>query len=265
MYSPYLQQYIEQISNIAEVNPHDVEFLRETLACFLGAFGRAINASTDPEGDLLQVSIRLLLLDDALGRVDDPTEFESIHYLVGLGFEQTGELLARFSSANSEEPVSPLESDDWFGLTLALLHYLAGGHRVQALSVIRHLQRLARARQDGPFGAEYTSAARAFRALHSGWAAPNADGNAAPSIWGQLLFEDFQPRNATEKRITRLAKKIRDRKEVALYDLGLGFETEWLALRGINDPSAIEFWQGYLEELKKRGISSFTREERGSG
>lgn len=262
MYSSYLQEYVAQLSHVAQVDPYDIEFLRETLACFIGAFGKVIGASTDPEGDLLKVSIRLLLLDDALGRVEDPTEFESIHYLIGMGFEQTGELLARYSVEDPEEPALPLESDDWFGLTLALLHYLAGGHRVQAWSVVRHLELLATARQNSPFGEEYSRAAKTLRALHSG--GTSAEFNST-TIWTQLLFEDFEPRNAAEKRITRLAKKIRDRKESALYEIGLGFEEEWLALRQIDDPDAIDFWKNYLGELRKRGISSFTREQTGHG
>ena len=56
-----------------------------------------------------------------------------------------------------------MRNDHWYTLTLAVMDYLAGGHRVQALSTLRHL-RLASSRQVGrDFSAEYAQPRQSTR------------------------------------------------------------------------------------------------------
>lgn len=138
MYSRTLQEYIQQIGDYVQVDPGSIALLEKTLACFVSALGRALGATTEPQGDLLDISVRLLLLSDALARLQPNETLDGAHYLIGLGFEQTGELITRLRMRETASLPAPLENDCWYGLLLAFLHYLAGGHRVQALSVLRH-------------------------------------------------------------------------------------------------------------------------------
>jgi hypothetical protein len=230
------------------------------MACFLGVFGRAINAETRPSADLLSVSIMLLLLDSGLDALQNETDRAAAHYLIGFGFEQTGALLARFGMAEEADVSSPLDNDHWYRLTLAFLHYLAGGYRVQALSALRQLIRLGRL-QAAKDNHEYRFAAEALRQLYLGAQTPPRRG--VNLVWRQLIFGDQAPDDSSARRIHRLVRSIRARRAVILRDLGQGSETNWLAARQITDARAVDFWRDYLQSLRNRDITTFTEEQRG--
>ena len=265
MYSQSLQDYVQEISSFAGVDPSRVTLLNESLACFIGVLGRAIGAETNPEDDLLTVTIHLLALSDGLSRLAEDTRLDGSHYLIGLGFEQTGELLARLTNEDQGPLQSLVENDHWYRLTLALLHYLAGGHRVQALSVLRHLESIAsRQSKNGANASEYLEAANALRQLYTGKALTTQD-RLKFGTWGEWIFGQKDLLDAQARRIRRLAQQITQRRDVVLSALGLGEERNWLLSRDIELETAFDFWTAYLQRLEKRGITTFTKEQFGSG
>jgi hypothetical protein len=265
MYSQNLQEYIQQIGNYAQVSPESVSLLEESLACFTNVLGEAINARTKPQGDLLNISVRLILLSNGLARLGRNENLDGAHYLVGLGFEQTGELLARFNAHKVPTETNPLESDLWYRLSLAFLHYLAGGYRVQALSVLRHLGSIAfnlDASEHQHIG-QYRNAHTALKTLYSGrkTAAQFLQG---VNVWYDLFFDRTEPNTHSELRIQQLAQQIRQRRDTVLANLGEGNEANWLSKRK-TDSSAAPFWSDYLASLDRRGITAFTKEQAGPG
>jgi superfamily II DNA/RNA helicase len=264
MYSQSLQDYIQELSAYAEVDPRSVTFLDEILACFLSVLGRSIGAETNPEGDLLTATIHLLALSDGLSSLDD-IQLDGAHYLIGLGYEQTGELLARLSEPDLFENEKPLRNDHWYRLTLALLHYLAGGHRVQALSTLRHLRSMSNRQKTNAFFEEYSQAIKGLNQLYSGKPWTEKDRAQFGGVWGHWLFDEAIPSDVSALRVYRLARQIFRRRDTVLGALGLNDERHWLATRGIDDDAAYDFWTAYLKRLELRGITTFTKEQSGAG
>lgn len=263
MYSRYIQDYLHQVSTYVGVEAQSVRLLDETVACFVGTLGRAIGARVEPAGDLLKVSLQLLLLDDGLSKLASTVGLEGAHYLVGLGFEQSGELLGRIESTSAES-MSPLDDDYWYRMALAYLHYLAGGHRVQALSAKRHLEEISKQRREGVSGKEYQDSVEVLGQLYSVPEKPSIRQKIRNGFnWAQLIFGDDEPSDPQQRRISRLARQIRQRHDIVLRDLGQDNEATWLRQRGIDDPVATDFWVNYLKGLGQRGITSLTNEQRG--
>jgi hypothetical protein len=259
MYSHQLQEYVQQISEYALVNPSQVHLLEETMACFIGTLGRIMEARSDPEGDLLNVTIRLLLISDGLSRLSENVELEGVHYLVGHGFEQISALTARLTEREMSAEADPIENDIWYGLTLSLLHYLAGGHRVQALSVLRRLESIA-STNDNEHITNYRRFAAALRRLYSGREIIETIGGL--DNWDNLMLGRSQPHNYQEQRIQQLAHRVRRRRDVVLTSLGEGKEEQWLSNRNISRQNA-DFWKDYLAGLDRRGVTTFTHEQVG--
>jgi superfamily II DNA/RNA helicase len=264
MYSQTLQSYVVELGQYAGVDSSSISLLNEALACFLAVFGGAIGADTLPKEDFLTTSVRLLLLSDGLEQKEVSARLDGSHYLAGLGFEQTGEMLARIANARGDTQWSPpLDSDHWYRLTLAMLHYLAGGHRVQALGVLRHLEAIAASLKETEYGGEYRVAASALRRLYTGRLQERVSSFQFAS-WENLIAGRQRPTEQQEIRLYRLAAKIRQRRDEALGALGLGREQAWIQARGIAQDGA-EFWQQYLTQLEERGITTFTPEQVGPG
>ena len=80
--------------------------------------------------------------------------------------------------------------------------------------------------------------------------------------WELLLFGNPSANSAQEEKIIDLSIQVRTRRQVALNDLGLENETEWLNQQGVLLEDAPAFWEGYLQNLEKRGITNFTVEQR---
>jgi hypothetical protein len=262
MYSQNLQEYLQQIGDYAQVDPESIPLLANILACFVDTLGRAIGARTDPPGDWLGLSVRLLLLSDGLARLPEGEVLDGAHYLVGLGFEQTGELLTRLNMKEVTKTVDPLESDLWYKLTLAFLHYLAGGYRVQALSVLRRLESILQENDHQHLG-RYRDAVNALHSLYTIKRTAEVPLEGV-NVWHDLFFDRVKPNTPQELRLQQLAQRIRQRRDIVLANLGEGDEADWLSRRGV-DPGAADSWRSYLATLDKRGITTFTKEQFGEG
>ena len=230
------------------------------MASFIGTLGLLVGCETEPPGGLLQASVQLLMLSDGLARAQQSDDsLDGAHYLVGMGFEQTGELLARFSDIENETIQEPLDNDYWYRLLLSFLHYLAGGHRVQALSTLRHLERITAAARNPASSKTYREIQPTLRALYNG-KYPEFLGNR----WEASLFGDEPPYRPSvqELRVYHLAGIIRRRRDIALDELGRNDEAQWLSRRGLTN-EAPDFWAGYLQQLESRGYTTFTNEQIG--
>lgn len=258
MNSDQLQQYLLQACAAADVEPTTVTLLRESMACYLGILARHINATSTPPFDLMGTSASLLLLSNAVNELAPGEARDSIDYLIGMGFEQSGELLSRFFIGSHQFSLSPMDNDYWYRLTLSLLHYLAGGFRVQAFSVVQNMKEISKTIEN-EHREEYQQAYSALRRLYSGRSTRRP-----VSEWEQILFTDETPSVNAKKRIQFLASRIRQRRQVTLEELGEGNEAAWLMHRGIANDDSIKFWQRYLSHLDDRGITSFTDEQRGA-
>lgn len=142
MYTQQLQDYLAEIARLAQVRPEDARLLDETLSCYLSIISRSMNGTLSPEADLLETSLHLMALSIGLTEMDQNIGADGSHYLVAMGMEQTGELLARTYGSKVAETRLPLENDYWYRLALAFLHYMAGGFRVQAVSALSILTSL---------------------------------------------------------------------------------------------------------------------------
>lgn len=265
MYSTNLQRYIAEISAYAGVSPEEVSLLSQITGAFIKIFAEAIDAEIEPPSSLFEVSLQLSLLSDALAKSELSDELDNFHYLVGMGFEQTGTLLARFNIGDlglNDVLVPPLENDDWYRLLLAFLHYLAGGHRVQALSTLRALEQIEEKSKGSEHGPLYKSSLEALKLFYSG-RKPSGE---RLTYWMRLLFGPLDKElDYQENRIRLLAQQVQQRREVILGDLGQFDEGQWLARRNIFGREAEVFWSGYLLQMGRRGITTFTREQVGPG
>jgi superfamily II DNA/RNA helicase len=261
MYSPYLAEYVQELATYAGTRFEDVGLLRDIMSCFVQTLGQALDCEVHPPADFLTTSVRLLLLSDGLSSQAVNKHLPHAHYLVGLGFEQIGELRARLQDQDSLN--SPLlENDSWYCLSLAFLHYLAGGYRVQALCVLRHLEHLA-VISSAPidYSPNYQLSVNAFRRLYSGAVVQVNPEN----IWGHALDDITPVGSAQTVKINLLFQRIQEQRASALRDLGLDQETQWLRRRGLDRPNVVEFWRKYLRSLDARNMTSFTREQIGLG
>lgn len=260
MYSQQLQNYILLTSELADVPQERVNLLDDSMASYLQAFAGIIHADIDPPAELLSTTLNLLSLSMALADFDINADTDGSHYLVGMGLEQTGELLARHYLRDDSILSSPVDNDYWYRLMLALLHYMAGGYRVQALSTLRNLENISESSEGGIHQADYEQAMDAIQRLYSG------KGASPPfTKWENLLFAEKIPNIYPGQRIFPIAEKIRNRHRVVLADLGQGREGDWLTNKGIDNGEAAHFWHLYLENLEHRGIISFTNEQIGPG
>lgn len=257
MYTPELQVRINELSaqaGIQEPSP----LLERIFACFLAPLARALGFQIRPRSDFLSVSINLLLLSDGLSSAPTDADFSSGHYLTALGLEQTAGLLPPTHSVTSNKgdtELDPLEQDECYRLTLAVLHYLAGDFRVQASTTLARLRRLSKHRN-------YREVLAALSALYQGNPALAQD---ISPRFQRIFFSDTSPPVAQEEALLwRLARTVRARGGALLIELGFGQEEEWIESRGL-PPSASEFWQEYLVSLIRRRITTFTRDQVGPG
>lgn len=260
MYSQQLENYIQQASQISGLDPKQINLLNQSMSSYLATLARIVNGElADFPYDPLATSLSLLSLSIALSETNIDTDTGSIHYLVAMGLEQSGELLARLQ-IRKYTSYPPLSNDLWYRLALAFLHYMAGGFRVQSLSALHHLQKIRDDIDESDGKQEYIDATKSFESLFRGRYISKPI-----SRWENLLFGNSQPDDIQERRIFHLSRQIQDRRRIALTDLGLDAEAEWLKRRGIANDSAVDFWKKYLENLEIRGYTNFTEEQIGSG
>jgi hypothetical protein len=260
MYTQQIQDYLAEIARLAEVPTEDTRLLDESLSCYLSIIARSMKGTLTSNADLFGTSIHLMALSIGLTQLEHKVEAAGSHYLVAMGMEQTGDFLARSYGKGVAETCLPLDNDYWYRLTLAFLHYMAGGFRVQAVSVLRHLGRIANDNQNVQYKAAYETGVQALWSLFRG-----KESRASIDPLEIYLFGEQEPSDIQGERIYRLAQKIRQRRQSALSDLGLENENNWLSRRGIALADDDLFWRNYLEKLESRGFTNFTDEQIGPG
>ena len=238
MYSQTLKEIADSISDVS--SSQDVyDLIDSGMRCYLDTIAEQVSGTLSPPVNRSDTLIQASLLSSAVANNPQVPHIEKLHYLVGMILEQQGGLIARSYMAIQMD-VLPQENDYWYQLTLAFLHYLAGGYRIQAMTIVNNLRKVKEQTQDENYK-------KAFRDI-------------------QRLFSDkFDHEHETffiqRQKIINLIKQIRLNRVANLTDLGLGNESEWLERRNINSPDATSFWHRYLEELSSRGITTFTKEQ----
>jgi hypothetical protein len=177
-----------------------------------------------------------------LARDPDPS-LDGVHYLVGMGYEQSGAIFRVID--RSTIPKHPIENDAWYRLLLATLHYLSGGYRVQALCSRRAAAQVAGA------APAYAVAARLLAFAFEGGVGPTLSQDVG------TLTDGFP---TARESVSGLVAAIRRRADVLLSNLGERNPNAWAQQHSL-DPEGAGFWGSYLHRLRERGITSFTREQ----
>lgn len=258
MYSQYLQDYIDELSRFAELDSSNIQLLQDSMSLFIQTLARRLGGINDPSANLLENSIQLLTISHILSQLEFDKQIDGGHYLVAIGLEQTGKLLARNQSIVQYENENPLDNDHWYRLVLAFLHYMAGGHRIQAKAVLNFLESISSEIRNINPNSQYLSSTSALRNLYEG-----KQINDPNNSWSQILTSDNEPDNVQENRIFKLAKIIYQRRRYALDLLGQDNLDNWLRVRNLNPENTSDFWNAYLVGLQRRGYTTFTDEQIG--
>ena len=248
MYSQALHNHLRRLDDLSNTDGMAQNLANESLACYLNVIARLTGGTSTPPSDLLETTIRLLLISDGLARLEPNPTLGGIHYLAGMGLEQSGILLSRASSLREYATSTPLSDEFWYRLLLALMHYLAGGYRVQARSVANRLEDIA-----GQSGKEeYQYFARIVMHFLRG----------KPAELEAVLRSNNQEQNVQKAHLRRLLNHVTARKAILLERLGWNDIAQWAEGRSLSQ-SAADFWQKYLAGLDRRGITTFTQEQLG--
>jgi len=238
MYSETLKEILASISELSEPGQL-LDLVDRGMQCYLDSIASQINGELFPPINRSDTLIQASLLSSVIANNPQLPQIEKLHYLVGMILEQQGTLLAQ-SYITTQMDLHPQDNDHWYLLTLAFLHYLAGGYRIQAKTIVNNLEKVSRQTQNE----EYK---RAFRDIK------------------RLFSDQFNYQRDTffiqKAKISGLINQIHAHRVANLTDLGLNNESEWLARRGIEKTAATSFWQNYLQTLSTRGITTFTREQ----
>lgn len=238
MYSPSLKELVDSISDLSD--PGEVYGLIDRgMRCYLDSIAEQVNGTLTPRVNRSDTLIQASLLSSAIANNPQIPNIEKLHYLVGMILEQQGGLLARNHIATQLD-VSPEVNDYWYLLTLAFLHYLAGGYRIQAKTIVNSLSVALRQTQSEPYRKAFSDIKNLF--------SDQFDHQA-----GDFFIQKTKIRN--------LIDQIQSNRVANLSDLGLNNEAEWLSRRGISTPESITFWTQYLQELSVRGVTTFTKEQ----
>lgn len=238
MYSLTLKEILDSVS---EISNHEKVFnlLDRGMQCYLDSIASQINGELLPQINRSDTLIQASLLSSTIANNPQLHHIEKLHYLVGMILEQQGALLAR-SYIATQMNLPPQENDHWYLLALAFLHYLAGGYRIQAKTIVNNLDQVSYQTQ-------------------------NEEYKRAISDIKRLFSDQFDYERETffiqKAKINNLINQISANRVANLADLGLTHEVEWLARRGIESQEAVSFWKRYLNELSLRGITTFTREQ----
>jgi len=254
MYGPELAESLVALRRAAELPQDPYWILDASLSCFLGAATSALQGRVTPAADFVGTSVRLLILTDAISRATG-IEWAGVHYILGLAYEQCAFVISGLRAPTSVQD-DPFQHDEWTRLALAVLHYLAGGYRVQAVAALRRMRDIGERAQV----ATYLEANAHFRALFD---ARVLDGGGPR--WRRILFSDLELPDPVEAMLNRLARQVRTQRGIVLSQLGRETPEAWLAQRNITTDTGYNFWRQYLASLESRGIVSFSREQFGRG
>jgi superfamily II DNA/RNA helicase len=238
MYSQSIKDIVDSISEVS--SPEEAyNLIDRGMRCYLDSIADQINGILSPPVNPSDTLIQVSLFSSAIANNPQLPHIEKLHYMAGMILEQQGGLIARSFMA-SQMNVPPQNNDYWYQLTLAFLHYLAGGYRIQAKTIVNNLKDAIREIKDQQYGKALSDINRLFS--------------------DQFNYDSEQFFIRTEK-VTNLINQVRSHRVANLTDLGLGNEANWLGRRGLTDAKAISFWKRYLQELTHRGITTFTKEQ----
>lgn len=238
MYSQSLREIADSISSLSS-SSEIFGMIDRSMRCYLDSIAEQINGTLAPYVSRSDTLIQASLISSTIASNPQLPNIEKLHYLVGMILEQQGTLIARSHIADQID-ISPEENDSWYLLTLAFLHYLAGGYRIQSMTIVNNLSTASKQIQ----GEQYKKALSDIKDLFS----------------GQF---DYEHRNffIQKTKIKNLIDQIHLNRVANLIDLGLNNESEWLQQREMANPESISFWKKYLQELSVRGVTTFTKEQ----
>lgn len=238
MYSESLKELINTVSQVSTSDEvHNL--LNRSMQCYLSSIADQMNGTLYPPVNRSDTLIQASILSSTIANNSSLPHIEKLHYIVGMLLEQQGGLIAR-NFIETQKDMPPQNNDYWYHLTLAFLHYLAGGYRIQAITVLNNLKFAVSQIDDNQYKEAFKDIKRLF------------------SDQFNYQKETFFINN---EKISNLIKQIHSIRVANLADLGLNNEAEWLAQREITSPEAISFWKRYLNKLSDRGITTFTKEQ----
>lgn len=238
MYSQSLKEIVDSIANTSTAE-EVYSLIDRGMRCYLDSIAEQLNGTLTPQVNRADTLIQASLLSSVISNNPQLPNIEKLHYLIAMILEQQGGLIAR-NHIVEQFDASPEENDYWYLLTLASLHYLAGGYRIQAKTIVSNLYQALQQTQNDRYGKAYNDIRNLFSDQF-----------------------DYQTGNffIQKTKIRNLVDQIRSNRVANLTDLGLNNEVEWLARRGISAPESIAFWKQYLQELSARGVTTFTKEQ----
>jgi len=239
MYSRTLQDYRESLVAISNLPEQSYELIYKSMHCYLSTIADQINATISPPINRSDVAIQASLLSSILAQNPELENIEKLHYIVAMVLEQQGALIAR-KYVYDQVDLHPADNDYWYQMTLAFLHYLAGGFRIQAITILNNFK-LITDQIDIP---EYFKAYTDLKNLFS----------------DKYNFDQYKFFIQNEKT-EQLISQIQGNRVANLKDLGFGNEILWLEHRGISGDTHVRFWEQYLSVLTERGITTFTKEQ----
>jgi len=239
MYSGSLQDYQDSLVAISNMPEQSYRLIYKSMHCYLRTIADQIGATITPPINLSDVVIQASLLSSVLAQNPEIEDIANLHYIVAMVLEQQGAIIAR-KYVFDQIDINPAENDYWYQMTLAFLHYLAGGFRIQAMTILNNFKSIVNQIDTPEYRRSYIDMQNLFSDKYN---------------FDQRRF--FIQNEKTEQLISQ----IQGNRVANLKDLGLGNETAWLEQRGIFGDTAVKFWEKYLRELTKRGITTFTKEQ----
>jgi superfamily II DNA/RNA helicase len=238
MYSKFLSEIACALEEFVDENDA-INVLDQSIECFLESIANQLNGNILPKVNSDNQLIRASLLSSIITNNPQLRNIDKLNYLIGMIIEQQGAILARQIDKNLNN--IPLEQNDyWYYQSLAFLHYLAGGYRIQAKTIINNLLRASKIFNN----LQYNHASRDLQKIFS----------------DQFDYEHEEFFISSEK-VTSLLSQIHKTRVANLIDLGLNNEKEWIETKGIEQPEAVKFWKEYIKGLSNRGITTFTHEQ----
>ena len=80
MYSQQLQNYLNEVSRIAGIEPENTHLLDESLLAYLYFFSQLVGGVPNPSSDFLSITVKLLSLSVGLTETDLDAETDGSHY-----------------------------------------------------------------------------------------------------------------------------------------------------------------------------------------
>lgn len=244
MYSELIHRFSSELRTAAGVAEGPHPLLDDTFAAFLDSFASRIGARFYPSGDLGLLGVRLVLLADSIVRSQQMAP-PGLHYLIGMGFEHT-------AAISDPSALRPIDDDRWLTLSLSLFNYLSGGFRLQALTVLRALERERDSHGSTAAGA-YGEAYQALRAIYDG---RQLRSSGPTPLWRNILVTRATIADPRERLLRDLARRLSARDSSLANALGLENPSGFLEASGVpTTEDTRDFWSRYVESVRQRGLA----------